>query len=193
MTRNRLIVALVVLAGVLVAAAWGGSHDDLRAAKKATKQYGDVAAAQAAGYGLFKDAAGIACIANPGVGAMGVHYVNGTYVGDTVLDPAKPEAVVYEPRRNGKLKIVALEYIVFQAPWDAAHSSPPSLFGTPFMLTASPNRYGIPAFYALHAWIYKHNPSGTFAMWNPRVDCSGGSAAGNDEDDDHEGEHEHEH
>lgn len=23
----------------------------------------------------------------------------------------------------------------------------------------------------LHAWIWKHNPSGTFAEWNPNVRC----------------------
>ena len=54
-------------------------------------------AAKADGYGLFVDAAGIACIAQPGLGTMGIHYVNGGLVGDTVLDPAKPEALVYEP------------------------------------------------------------------------------------------------
>jgi predicted ATPase len=35
----------------------------------------------------------------------------------------------------------------------------------------SPNRYGLPPFYALHAWAWKVNPSGDFFAWNPRVDC----------------------
>jgi hypothetical protein len=39
------------------------------------------------------------------------------------------------------------------------------------MLIPEGNRYGLPAFHALHAWIWKFNPSGTFAMWNPRVSC----------------------
>ena len=34
------------------------------------------------------------------------------------------------------------------------------------------NRFGLPAFYSLHAWIWKHNPSGTFSMWNPNVSCA---------------------
>jgi hypothetical protein len=55
--------------------------------------------------------------------------------------------------------------------WDATHSSPPALFGQEFMVTPSPNRFGIPAFYALHAWIWKENPSGLFSPWNPRVSC----------------------
>ena len=31
--------------------------------------------------------------------------------------------------------------------------------------------YRLPAFYSLHAWIWKHNRAGTFAMWNPQVSC----------------------
>jgi hypothetical protein len=30
---------------------------------------------------------------------------------------------------------------------------------------------GMPVHYDLHAWIWKRNPAGTFAMWNPRVEC----------------------
>lgn len=40
------------------------------------------------------------------------------------------------------------------------------------MLTSAENRYGLPAFYSLHAWVWKANPSGDFAMWNPEVSCS---------------------
>ena len=130
-----------------------------------------------AGYGLLRDAAGIACIempAMPGMppAAMGIHYVNGDYVGDPEVDPAKPEALVYEPEKNGKLRLDALEYVTFKAAWDAHHSSPPSLFGQQFNFTPSPNRYGLPAFYSLHAWIWKNNPAGLFAMWNPDVSCA---------------------
>jgi hypothetical protein len=82
-----------------------------------------------------------------------------------------PKRFVYEPMPNGRLRLVALEYIVFQAAWDAEHSSPPELFGHTFMLVPAPNRFGIPAFYQLHAWIWKDNPSGMFEMWNPRVHC----------------------
>ena len=30
---------------------------------------------------------------------------------------------------------------------------------------------GIPAFYALHVWIWKRNPAGLTQPWNPRVHC----------------------
>jgi len=45
------------------------------------------------------------------------------------------------------------------------------LFGQQFDVTDAGNRYGLPAFYSLHAWVWKRNPAGTFAMWNPKVHC----------------------
>jgi hypothetical protein len=177
-TRTRLVLAaLIAAAAALVVPATGASFlfgknvRDLFAARSATASFQNVQNAQAAGYGLFRDAAGIACIANPPLGGMGIHYVNGSYVGDTVLDPRKPEALVYEPKRNGRLRLAALEYIVFQEAWDAEHSSPPSLFGHQFGLVTSPNRYGLPPFYELHVWIWKNNPNGLFFEWNPGVRC----------------------
>ena len=80
---------------------------------------------------------------------------------------------MYEPRQySGGYKLVALEYIVFKDVWEAAgHSSPPTLFGQEFQLTPGGNRFGIPAFYALHAWLFRGNPLGQLQPWNPRVDC----------------------
>jgi len=49
----------------------------------------------------------------------------------------------------------------------------PSLFGKQFDVVGSPNRYGLPAFYALDAWIWKPNPSGILNAWNPNVECDG--------------------
>ena len=82
-----------------------------------------------------------------------------------------PEALVYQPLAGGKLRLAALEYVVLKSAWDAHHSSPPSLFGQRFNLTPAGNRFGLPAYYSLHAWFWKHNPAGTFAMWNPAVSC----------------------
>lgn len=181
-TKLLLMVILIALSALAVAAvaAAGGDRSRTAEATAGTARFHKLSKAEAAGYAEFRDAAGIACIALPGTGAMGVHFVKGDFVGtmvdgifvpDTVLDPASPEALVYEPRPNGKLKLVAHEYIVFQAAWDATHAERPSLFGEEFRLTESPNRFGLPAFYALHAWLWKPNPSGLFASWNPRVDC----------------------
>jgi hypothetical protein len=165
-----LVTVLALTATVVAANHDNGVHriEDIRAA---TAPFQSLSVATAHQYGILKDKDGIACIDNPGVGAMGVHYVNGDLVGSTDVDPRKPEALVYEPGSDGQLRLVAVEYVTFQAQWDAIHKSRPKLFGQPFMLTPEGNRFGLPAFYSLHAWIWKNNPSGTFAMWNPTVHC----------------------
>jgi hypothetical protein len=146
--------------------------DNMDAVRAATARYNDLAVAESDGYALLEDEAGIACIDNPGTGAMGVHYANGALVEAGKIDALKPQVLVYEPTAEGCLRLVGVEYVVFQEAWDAAHDSPPALFGEEFMLTAAGNRYGLPAFYSLHAWAWKSNPSGTFAMWNPDVRCA---------------------
>jgi hypothetical protein len=140
-------------------------------ARDATAAYTNQAAALAAGYELVTDAAGLACIDQPGSGAMGVHYAKGALIQAGTVDAARPQALVYELQPDGGLHLVALEYIALQEGWDATHAAPPSLFGQQFMLTPAGNRYGLPAFYALHAWIWKSNPSGTFSPWNPSIAC----------------------
>ena len=153
------------------ASASAAAGDGLAAARAGTAKFHSNAAAQAAGYGLLVDAAGIACIDNP-AGGMGIHYVNGALVGDGKVNAATPELVVYEPAANGRLRLVAAEYVVFQAAWDAKHTSAPELFGQEFELVEAGNRYGLPPFYELHAWLWKHNPAGMFDDWNPRVSCA---------------------
>lgn len=166
------LVPVLVLAGIALGNS--GERQIIRDVRAATEQFRDVPTAEAAGYGLFTDAQGIACIELSGVGGMGVHYVNGSLVGDAVLDPLRPEAVVYAEGGGGKLKLAALEYIVFQGAWEAEHgvgADPPSLFGAEFDFTPAGNRYGIPAFYALHAWLFRGNPAGQLTPWNPKVSC----------------------
>ena len=148
---------------------------DLRAIKKAgaaTAPYFDLSKARSAGYAPLADAKGIQCIAQPGSGAMGVHYVRGDLVADPTENPLTPEALVYEPTKGGGLRLVALEYVVIQSDWDATHASPPSLFGHEFMAVDGSDGYGLPPFYALHVWLWKFNPSGLFADYNPHVTCT---------------------
>jgi hypothetical protein len=103
---------------------------------------------------------------------MGIHYVKGALVQSAKIDPARPQALVYSRTEDGTLKLAALEYVVVQADWDKSHSSPPTLFGQQFQLTPANNRFGLPAFYSLHAWAWDRNPSGTFNPYNPRAKCS---------------------
>lgn len=165
-----ILVAVGAIAGVAVAAS--GGHDDLAPVRKATARFQDLAVAKSSGYGLLADAKGIACIDMPGMGTMGIHYANNALVGAGKVDPTAPQALVYAPQASGQPKLVALEYVVFQAAWDAQHTSAPALFGHTFDLTASPNRFGLPAYYSLHAWVWQDNPAGTFTMWNPKVSCT---------------------
>lgn len=163
------IAATLGLAGVAHASSAG--RGELATARQATAAFHRLDAANAAGYtSVVLNVAGHDCIEEPAMGAMGVHYLNGALL-DDVVAPEAPEVLVYEPDRHGRLHLVALEYLVFQDAWDARNSSPPSLFGQQFSLTGTPNRYGVPPYYSLHAWIWKHNPAGVFAMWNPRVSC----------------------
>jgi hypothetical protein len=171
-TKYARAVLAVACALLAPAAAAASESNDLHTARSATEAYRNIDTAVAGGYALLTDAAKIACIDKPGVGGMGVHYVKGSLVGDGAVSAATPEALVYEPTTDGKPRLVAVEYVVFQDAWDAAHSSPPSLFGRHFMLVPAGNRYGLPAFYELHAWIWKQNPSGMFSDWNPHVSCA---------------------
>ncbi len=171
--RIWLIAPALVAVGLLSITSFAMASDHgsgLADARRATARFHDLEVAQAAGHTVVvQDVFGATCIAQPGEGAMGVHYLNPALVDDAV-SATSPEALVYEPRKHGRLKLVALEYLVFQEAWDATHSEPPSLFGEEFMLNNG-SRYGLPPFYAHHAWIWKHNPSGMFAPWNPRVHC----------------------
>lgn len=148
----------------------------VKAARSATRTFTHPPAANKAGYGLFKDADGVACIAMPHRGGMGIHYVNGDLV-DAKIRLRHPEALVYRFTWNGHLRLVALEYLVLRKDWVAAHgpgAPRPRLFGHRFNLTPAGNRYGLPTFYSLHAWVWYHNPAGRFRMWNPRVHCPAG-------------------
>ena len=184
MTHHRNIIKRLAAIGLAAAFAgiWAGpaSASALSDARDGTAVFHNLNTAMNDGYGLFTDAAGIACIDNP-AGGMGVHYVNGPLVMDGDVNPATPEALVYEPQENGRLRLVAVEYVVFQGAWHDAHPGPakPKLFGEEFKEVGATNRYGIPPFYELHAWLWKHNPKGTAGQdWNPRVSCAGAQAQG---------------
>jgi hypothetical protein len=137
----------------------------LAALRGATARFHRVEAAVAEGYVPFGG-----CFSDPGgTGAMGFHYVNDALVADPAIDPLRPELLVYAARPSGGLRLVAVEWITFVSAWHGAGQlSPPSLFGREFHI--NPTLLAEP-FYLLHAWIWKHNPSGMFADWNPHVSC----------------------
>ena len=183
-------ISAVMLMGQAVAAFAHPQHKPTAVsmtspARSATAKYHSLTVAQKAGYSILADTAGITCIADPQMGgAMGVHYVKSDLVKDPAIAATEPEALVYAPDRHGRLRLAALEYVVIKANWDANQvppasyvgsrdaQAPPMLFGHTFNFTDAPNRYGLPPFYSLHAWIWKQNPAGTFQMWNPSVHCA---------------------
>jgi hypothetical protein len=180
--RWPLFVGLAILAltvFVIPVAAKSDGQSDVAGARNATAAFHDLDTADAAGYTVkVADVNGITCIDNPGTGAMGVHYLDPGLVPELFndtdaasVDAATPELLVFAPGSNGHERLVALEYLTIKGPWDAQHAAPPSLFGQPFNETDAPNRYGLPAFYSLHAWIWAPNPTDMFSPWNPRVTC----------------------
>ena len=186
MKRSSLRIAALVAALVLgvfpaagVASAAGPAGNDLLAARIATARFHSLSLAGSTGYGQPPAPAPLhECISSfDGTGAMGVHWLNPAYL-TTDLSPSKPQVLVYEPDAHGRLKLVALEFVVFKADWVAAHGdTTPSLFGEDFMDSGFPNRYDLPQFYALHVWLWKSNPAGLFKPFNPNVSCGGTSGS----------------
>jgi hypothetical protein len=169
MKRARFFVAFVAAASLLGVAGIAVASEAFDGAKPATARFHDLDKAIEAGYSFrLPQVSGKTCVTEPGEGAMGVHMVNPSLL-DGTIDETKPEVLVYEPR-NGHMRLVALEYVIFQSDWTG--SGKPTLFGHEFDSVPAENRYGLPAFYALHAWVWKSNPSGILNAWNPRVDCS---------------------
>ena len=163
-------LAAAALVGAVAPSQGAAPHGTLSEARARTAAFHRLSVAERAGYTLLKDAQGVACIDNP-AGGMGVHYVNPALVGDDEVSAGSPELVVYEPSADGSMRLVALEYVVFQDAWEAEHTSPPELFGRHFEYVGAGNRYGLPPFYELHLWAWKDNPLGLMEDWNPRVDC----------------------
>jgi hypothetical protein len=102
---------------------------------------------------------------------MGLHYVNLDLVGDGVVEAERPEIVIYEPRKNGRRRLIGADYLVLADAWHATNEATPQVMGQLMHLIPSPNRYGLPAFYTLHVWAWKPNRHGTFTNWHPDVEC----------------------
>ncbi len=132
-----------------------------------TERYKDVKVAEAQGYALQ-----FGCVSGDDSGAMGLHYVNGDLLNSGVLDPTRPQIVIYEPMPNGELHLIGADFLVLADAWHATHSDPPQLMGQLFHLFPSPNRFRLPAFYTLHVWAWKNNPKGAFVNWHPNVSCT---------------------
>ena len=124
---------------------------------------------------------------------MGVHYFKPDFLG--MHGPAKPESerhrhphaiilapsiLIYEPQENGSLELVAVENLAFAEAWKAAgKTSPPTFHGVDYNYMADDpatpaddaHQYRAALRSPCRA-IYRENPSGVFAPFNPAVSCA---------------------
>jgi len=156
--RSLALLLLVSIGLAGVAGAQNAKETLVDKVRGANSRFRDVSVAVAEGY------AAIPCASGVDGGAMGVHYVNAGYLKDAVPDIKRPQAVMYEPMPDGKMALVAVEYITFKGP--------ASLEGQLFNFNGAPNRYGLDPFYELHVWAWKPNPRGAYADMNPDVSCA---------------------
>ena len=191
----------VVSAGVpgSVRAAGAGSpgkasgEPTLAEVRQATERFTDVKVALAEGY--IRDPFDLCDTAEmmgmpAKLGAMGVHYFRPDLLGVTAppsprvdgngthTDFRKPAILIYEPQADGTMQLVAVENLVFQAAWKAAgHSQPPTYQGVVYdtmadnPATALDEAHMFQPHFDRHVWLYRENPNGVFAPFNPAVSC----------------------
>jgi hypothetical protein len=143
----------------------------IKTVREATERFKDVGEAEREHYSLI-----FGCVSGSDAGAMGLHYLNGALLDEAnksgVLDPTRPQIVLYEPTAEGNLRLTGADFVVFADAWNEKHpNDPPQLMGQLFHFFDTPNRFGLPAFYTLHVWAWKENPEGAFVNWHPNVSC----------------------
>ena len=182
----------LVIAVSQPSAASTATEPTLDEVRLATERFQDVRVALAEGY--VRDPMDI-CETAPLMGrpaadgAMGIHFVRPDLLGlktdkprvngdGTHTDFRKPSILIYEPQPDGSLKLVAVENLVFQKAWHAAgHKRPPTFHGVEYdtmqddPATKVDEAHMFEAHYDRHVWLYRDNPRGVFAPFNPNVRC----------------------
>ena len=167
---------------------------DLAAVRVATERFRDVKVALAEGY--IRDPGDLCDTAEmmgqpAALGAMGIHYFRPDLLGITAppspkvngsgthTDFLKPSILIYEPQADGSLELVAVENLVFIKAWEAAgNTAPPSYQGVPYdrmvddPATTADEAHMFEPHYDRHVWLYRENPNGMFAQYNPKVSCA---------------------
>ena len=170
-SAGTLLVAALATVGMGIIAPGAGAHDaerelGLAELRRATARYHHPARAVADGFVPSHE-----CVSDPELGGMGLHYAHFGRLADPAIRSTEPEVLIYEPRPNGTLRLVAVEWVSIDRDQDlATDDDRPSVLGVPFdgpMVHGS----GTPVHYDLHAWLWKHNPAGVFSAWNSNVRC----------------------
>lgn len=159
------IEAAHLAADVPAAGAPAALNREIAALRAATARFHRISQAEDAEYIVLvrHPETDVACFEHPELGGMGRHFLNPSLV-DEVVSALEPEVVIYEPGPNGKLRLVAFEYVIPFAV-RGQDADPPMLFGQEFVQNETFKLW------VLHVWAWKHNPSGMFADWNPTVTC----------------------
>jgi hypothetical protein len=166
------LLLLVVLASTVYAATGVTNPvvlQQLAQVRQATAKYHDVNVALADGFVPTPH-----CIAEPGLGGMGIHYINPPRLMDTEVNILEPEILLYA-EVGGELKLIGVEYWFSIGAPDTPVPNPappaPVIFGRPLDGPMPAHEPGQPPHYDLHAWVWMANPSGIFAPFNPNVNC----------------------
>ena len=155
---TRVFTALLALAACGDDTGTNALPSELQQLKTATTPYQSLATAQAAGY----DTPITNCWYDHNQGGMGYHYGRVDLI-DGRPDLMHPEVLIYEPQRDGSMLLVGMEYLVPIDAWSS--SEPPRLVDQDF------SRSDALGVYALHIYLWKNNPDGMFAPWNPEISC----------------------
>jgi hypothetical protein len=127
-------------------------------------RFKDLAAAKSAGYAKQYPEG---CIQTAD-GSQGFHYLNESLADDRV-DLNTPELLMYEPKPDGSMELIGVDYMIPFDKWTAAE--PPQILNRP-MMRNEPLKV-----WALHIWTHRDNPSGMFAAYNPAANCDNAAAA----------------
>jgi hypothetical protein len=127
--------------------------------RRVTARYHDINVAFADGFVLLHP-----CEDRPGEGPVGSVYVHFGRLLDGIIDPETPDALIYEPGRNGRERLVGVEFAIPYVLWSP--QSPPEFLGAVFQ---PEDEFGV---WALHVWLWRNNPEGLFAESNPHVSCA---------------------
>lgn len=176
------------------------AEPSLSEVRRLTERFQDVNVALAEGY--VRDPADMCDTAEmmgrpAALGAMGVHYFRPDLLGvngppnprvsgsGTHTDFRQPSILIYEPQRDGSLKLVAVENLVFDKAWtEAGKGAWPTFQGVEYNAmsddpaTPIDEAHNFEPHHDLHVWLYRENPNGMFAQFNPAVNCSAHRGAG---------------
>jgi hypothetical protein len=111
------------------------------------------------------------CWAHHSAGAMGYHYGKLELL-DAEVDLLEPEVLMYEPVAGGPMRLVGMEYIVPLAAWEQAGHDLADPADVPQLLGQKYTQHSFLPIFKLHIWLWRTNPAGVFADWNPNVTCA---------------------